>query len=510
MNDRASAFGPYHKINDHAVLTAAQMAACDAFAVQHGIPGTALMEAAGCAVVDALLARFALTPTLVLCGPGNNGGDGFVVARHLLQRGWPVRLALLGSRDALQGDAAWAAGLWPDVIEPFAGLVLADTGLIVDAVFGAGLNRPVDGLAATVLMQVRDSGLPVVAVDVPSGVMGDSGQRLGPVAPARLTVSFFRPKPAHLLLPGRQLCGEVELADIGIPAAALTHAVSAACWRNGPQCWPDLLRGPQPEDHKYRRGHVVVFGGTMSGATRLAAMAAQRMGAGLVTVAAPSIVAMVHRLALPSAIIVETDSLESCVATTRAAHVSALLVGPGGGADAEAGAFMRELVLALLATRCPLVLDADALSAFRDTPARLLNALHAACVLTPHAGEFARLFPVSGDKLADARAAAAQCGAVVLYKGYDTVIAAPDGRAILNDSAPADLAVAGAGDVLAGLIAALLAQGGDAFAAAACAAWVHGVLACRVGAGLLAEDLPAALPTLLAEMRQDGQSRQFR
>lgn len=488
------------------LLTVAQMAAADADAIQNGVPGTALMEAAGLAVTDVLLAHFTPTSVLVLCGPGNNGGDGFVVARHLWQRGWPVRVALLGEVEALTGDAAWAAGLWPGPVERFDSLHVDSVGLVVDAVFGAGLSRPVQGVAASVLAQVQACGAPVVAVDVPSGVCGDTGQVLGMAVAARLTVSFFRPKPGHVLLPARALCGQTVFADIGIDSAALTTAMQVRAWRNQPGLWPGLPAAPKITDHKYTRGHVLIVGGPMTGAARLATMAAQRMGAGLVTLAAPADTALVHRVALPSAIVAEVGSVEDVLAVAARPSVSALLVGPGGGADAR----MRALVVGLLALRKPTVLDADALTAFRAHPAELVSALHERCVLTPHGGEFARLFASTGlGKLADARQAAATGAAVVVYKGSDTVIAAPDGRAVINDNAPPELAVAGTGDVLAGLLVALMGQGASPFAAACCAVWCHGAAAARLGPGLLAEDLPAALPGLLADLRKDRAGRSF-
>jgi ADP-dependent NAD(P)H-hydrate dehydratase / NAD(P)H-hydrate epimerase len=489
-----------------ALVTSGQMASADAFAIASGVPGTTLMEAAGTAVAQAVLSRFRLAPVLLLCGPGNNGGDGFVAARHVMQRGWPVRVALLGALADLRGDAAWAAGLWPGPVEAFESLTLDDAAIVIDAVFGAGLSRAVDGAARRVLTLVKDAGLPVVAVDVPSGVSGDTGQVQGMAVPAVATVTFFRPKPGHLLLPGRELCGERIVVDIGIGAAALTNAMTVAAWRNNPALWPGSPRSPSTRDHKYSRGHVLIIGGAMTGATRLAAMAAQRMGAGLVTLVVPATTALVHRLALPSAIVVEADSVAEIVAQAGRATVDAIIIGPGGGATAH----MRTVVQAVLALGRPTVVDADALSAFAEDPQSLMAAVHPACVLTPHAGEFQRVFPYRGDKLSAARAAAAASGTILLYKGSDTVIAAPDGRAVINDNAPPQLAVAGSGDVLAGLIGAVLAQGAEAMAAACCGAWCHGALATRLGAGLLAEDLPPALPGLLTELYARGPAGRFR
>ncbi len=472
------------------------MSEADRLTIAGGIPGPDLMETAGRAVADAICLRWPACPVSVLCGPGNNGGDGFVVARLLAERGWPVRLALLGSRSALKGDAAHHAALWTGPVEPVSPQSLVGAQLVVDALFGAGLARPLTGAAAETL---RAIACPVVAVDTPSGVHGDTGAVLGYAARAALTVTFFRLKPGHLLYPGRGLCGETLCADIGIVPGVLDR-IQPLTRRNTPSGWSLPSRGA--DDHKYRRGHCLVATGIMPGAARLAAHAALRAGGGLVSVAvAPARIAEVA--AMPAAVIVRHSAdLPSFVRLAAEQRVTSLILGPGAGADGRT----RRRVLAALATGKALVLDADALTAFAGEPARLLEALPASpVVLTPHEGEFGRLFPeIAGDKLSRARHAAANSGAVVLLKGADTVIAAPDGRAAINGNAPPWLATAGSGDVLAGVIGGLLAQGMPPFEAACAGAWLHGAAARIGGEGLIADDLLDALPSAIAAARDHG------
>ncbi|MGB6242702.1 MAG: NAD(P)H-hydrate dehydratase [Castellaniella sp.] len=478
------------------LLSPTQMTAADRAAAAAGVPGTRLMEAAGAAVAQAIQRRWQARPVLVLCGPGNNGGDGFVAARLLQAAGWPVRVALMGDRAALRGDAAWAAQRWTGPVDAIDPAVVAQAGLIVDALLGAGLSRAPDAALDAVIQAVNASGAPVCAIDVPTGLDGATGQCPGAAIRADLTVTFFRRKPGHLLLPGRTLCGELHCADIGIPDAVL-GPIAAQVWANAPDLWLSRFPWPGAGDHKYRRGHVLVIGGAvMLGASRLACLAAARIGAGLVTLAVPPAGWAVQAAALTSVMVEplpQDERLDQALADPRR---NALLIGPGLGRSDAA----RRQVLALLATGRPCVLDADALSVFADHPAVLLDALHARCVLTPHEGEFARLFAVSGDKLSRARAAAQRSGAMLVLKGADTVIAAADGRCAINDNAPPTLATAGAGDVLAGCIAGLLAAGMPAFEAACAAVWLHGLAADQLGWGLLAEDLPAALPSALASL----------
>ena len=479
--------------NDLALLTPREMGEADRYAIGQGIDGPTLMETAGRAVTEAIRARWPGRPVAVLCGPGNNGGDGFVVARHLATHGWPVRLALLGSRDDLKGDAAHHARLWTGAVEPFAPAVLDGAGLAIDAIFGAGLSRPVDGEAAAMIAALKAREIPVCAIDVPSGLDGATGAVLGDAAPADLTVTFFRKKPGHLLFPGRFLCGAVELADIGIPVAALAP-IAPRTFENGTALWRDGYPWPRVDGHKYGRGHALVLGGeTITGASRLTARAALRVGAGLVTLAAPTPSWAIYAAALTAVMVQRFEGAAGFAAILADTRKNAIAIGPGAGVGAET----RDHVLAALATKRAVVLDADAISSFADAPDALFGAVSGPCVLTPHEGEFARLFRCTGDKVRRAREAAALSRAIVLLKGPDTVIAAPDGRAVINANAPPHLATGGSGDVLTGFIAGLLAQGMDAFDAAAAGAWLHGEAASRVGPGLIAEDLPDALPPVL-------------
>ncbi|MDH3475459.1 MAG: NAD(P)H-hydrate dehydratase [Rhodospirillales bacterium] len=481
-----------------ALLSVAEMGRADAAAVAGGVPGRELMEHAGRAVADAIRARWQPSPVLVCCGPGNNGGDGFVAARHLAEAGWPVRLALLGQKAALKGDAAHHAGLWSGEVLGLETGVLERADLIVDALFGAGLDRPLAGAARDLLAEATARDLPVVAVDVPSGLSGDTGEVLGAVAPrAALTVTFFRKKPGHLLLPGRAHVGELVVADIGIPETVLNE-IAPRTWENGPGLWAAAYPRREAEDHKYRFGHAVVLGGaTVTGAARLAARAALRVGAGLVSVACPREALTIYALSSASVITRPLDTEADFAALLAEPRHNAFLLGPGNGVTAET----RARSLAALGAGKAVTLDADALTVFQDQPEALFAAIDGPTVLTPHEGEFQRLFPdLEGDKLSRARAAAARCGAAVLLKGADSVIAAPDGRAAINANAPPALATAGTGDVLAGLVAGLLAQGMAPFEAACAGAWLHGESASGLGPGLIAEDLPEALPAVLRHL----------
>lgn len=457
------------------------MAEADRRAAASGIPSIDLMENAGRAVADALRRRFRPAPVAIACGPGNNGGDGFVVARHLAAAGWTVRVGLLGSTEALKGDAAAQAARWTGTVEPLGPDLLDGAGIVVDAIFGAGLARALDGAARATVEAMR--GRTVVAIDVPSGVDGSTGAVRGAAPEAALTVTFFRRKPGHLLLPGRELCGETVVEDIGIPETVL-DGLGVRCWANAPALWRDRLPRLEPSTHKYKRGHVLVLGGAaMTGAARLAARAAQRVGAGLVTLAAPEPVFPVYASALES-VIVSAEPFASLLADARR---NAIVVGPGAGRDEATAA----AATAALASGRNLVLDADGLTVFENRVEALSP--RGECVLTPHEGEFRRLFPLGEDKLASVRAAAARTGCVVVLKGSDTIVAAPSGAAAINENAPPTLATGGTGDVLAGMVAGLMAQGMAAFDAACAAVWCHGAAAARVGPRLVPEDLLAAL-----------------
>jgi hydroxyethylthiazole kinase-like uncharacterized protein yjeF len=416
----------------------------------------ALMDAAGRAVARAILQRYRPCRVLVLAGPGNNGGDGKVAARYLAQAGWPVRVA----------DAFTAS------VED-----VRRAELVIDAVFGAGLSRDVSAQVADLLRAARR----IIAVDVPSGVDGATGAVRGYAPQAELTITFFRKKPGHLLYPGRGLCGELLLCDIGMPNSVL-EAINPQTWENTPALF--TLPSRAATGHKYSAGDVTVLCGKLAGAARLACAAARRAGAGMVTLAAKA------PMVLPEAgLILRTDKLATLLQDDRR-HT--WVVGPGLGVERAGDALAQ-----LIAKQKTIVADADALTACAGAPEKLRGA----AVITPHTGEFTRVFGAIGpSKLEAARRTAAATGAVTILKGADTVIAAPDGRAAINANAPVWLATGGTGDVLAGLTAALLAQGMAAFEAACAAVWLHGEAARSLGPGLLAEDLPAALPKVIVAL----------
>jgi NAD(P)H-hydrate epimerase len=483
-------------MNRHALLSVAEMRAADAAAVEGGQSGSELMERAGAAVAAAALDRWPGRPVLVLCGPGNNGGDGFVAARRLKEAGASVRLALLGNRDRLAGEATEAAARWKGSLSALAPELLTGQDLVIDALLGAGLARPLEGVALAVVQAMSERAVDSLAVDVPSGLDGDSGAVLGAAAPARLTVTFCRAKPGHYLLPGRTYCGELLVADIGI-ADSIVDRLAPRQWLNGPWAW--RFRPPEAGEHKYDRGHVLLLGGSrMTGAARLAARAARRAGAGMATLLAAEPALPIYAADQPGLIVAPVGELERYLADRR---IAAVLLGPGAGA----GAATRKQVLEILSRRKPCVLDADALSAFAGRPQDLFAAIAGPALMTPHEGEFTRLFPgLTGHKVARARAAAELGRSCLLLKGSDTVIAAPDGRALINANAPASLATAGAGDVLAGIALACLGRGMDPLDAGGAAAWLHGAAATRFGPGLIAEDLPEMLPGVLAELWREA------
>jgi NAD(P)H-hydrate epimerase len=485
-----------------ALLSVAEMYRADALttmgAIEGGVTGIVLMEHAAAAIVREIRRRWTPRPTLVLCGPGNNGGDGYGVACLLARARWPVTVASLGDPARLKGDAAIMAARWPGSVADLDSGLLDGAALVVDAVFGAGLTRPVDGVAQDIITALAARAVPVLAVDVPSGVHGDTGVVMGAAAPAAVTVTFFRPKPGHFLLPGRALRGDLVVADIATPTAVLDEIAPKASV-NGPDLWARHLPRPGPENHKYHRGHALVVGGpeASTGAARLAAGAALRVGAGLVTVAAPpgSIGAYgAHLTSVMTRAVADDAAFDAILADKRK---NAVLLGPGAGVDETT----RRRVLATLGAGKACVLDADALTVFADKPAELFAALRARCVLTPHDGEYARLLDATGDRLTRARALAEASGAVVLLKGGDTVVAAPVGRAAICANAPPSLATAGSGDVLSGLILGLLAQGAPPFEAACAAAWMHGEAARALGPGLVSSDLSGALSGVLRRLQ---------
>ena len=492
-----------------ALLTCAQMLEADRLTVASGISAFTLMDNAGRAVAQAITERYTPRSVVVVCGPGNNGGDGFVVARCLGEAGWTVRVVRLGAtskpRPQGTGEAARHAALFHGDVVELTPAALAGAALVVDALFGAGLSRALEFEAASTLQAAAARKLPIVAIDVPSGVMGDSGADLGASA-AALTVTFFRKKLGHVLQPGKTLCGEVVVADIGTPESVWNH-ITPHSFENDPCLWAHALPALHPEANKYTRGHALIVGGhPTTGASRLAARAAARAGAGLTTIAVPEVAFAVYAGALTSVMVLplsDTTAQQDLARLLSDARFKALLIGPGAGLNTNT----REQVLAMLATGRPTVLDADALTVFQAAPTELFNAIRGPCVLTPHEGEFARLFKIEAgvSKLDRALNAAQRSGAVVVLKGSDTVIASPaqpnDSQAamhsIVNTNAPSSLATAGSGDVLAGIVVGLLTQGMTPFFAAAAAVWMHSKAAIAFGPGLIAEDLPELLPGVL-------------
>lgn len=484
------------------ILTTAEMAEADRLTIATGTAGIVLMERAGIAVADAI-SHFPGRGVEVVVGPGNNGGDGFVAARHLAERGYEVRVSFVGDLAKLTGDAATAAGRWSGQVHPAEGAQLGGCDIVIDALFGAGLDREITGTAKAMIETVNRSGATVIAVDLPSGINGNSGMVMGAAVKAHHTVTFFRKKPGHLLLPGRLHCGSVTVADIGIPDSVL-DAIKPQTFANGTALWGARFPAPKTEGHKYARGHAVVVSGGLAttGAARLSARGALRAGAGLVTIASPADALAVNAANSLAVMVREVDGAEALAGFLSDRRLNAVVLGPGGGV----GAGMRQQVLAALASEAAVVLDADALTSFADAPADLFAAIRRrqgrGVVLTPHGGEFVRLFSSLPDdahvksKLQHAHVAAEASGAVVLLKGPDTVVATPDGRASISDNAPPYLATAGAGDVLAGMIAGLLAQGMEPFDAASAAVWLHGEAAAEFGPGLIAEDLTEALPAV--------------
>jgi len=477
-----------------ALLDVKQMGEADRLTVVAGAPGTALMENAGVSVAQTIIERWSARPVTIMCGPGNNGGDGFVTARILVEAGWSVRLALLGARECLKGEAHHHAERWSGAVEPLTPAALEGAELVVDAIFGTGLSRALEGPAEKTLAALERKGTPIVAIDVPRGVMGDTGEGLGAVAVV-LTVTFFRKKPGHLLLPCRLFCSEVTVTDIGTPPSVL-DVITPGTFENDPALWLADLPRPNSSGNKYSRGHGLISGGyPITGAARMAARAAARAGSGLTTIAVPEIALPIYAAALTSIMVrpvVEPGDFGRLLADRR---ISAFLIGPGVGGETRA--------LAMPSSGRATLIDADAITTFQDDPEALDRAIVDACVVTPHKGEFKRVFNASGDKLQRTRAAARRSGAIVVLKGANTVIAAPDDRAIINANAPPTLATAGSGDVLSGFIVGLLAQGMEPFLAAAAAVWLHGAAAVAFGPGLVAEDLPDILPRVLRGLQDE-------
>jgi hydroxyethylthiazole kinase-like uncharacterized protein yjeF len=476
------------------ILTTAETAAADRAAIAAGTAGFTLMQRAGEAVAEAIVARWSLRAVTVLCGPGNNGGDGFVVARLLQDAGWPIQLVLAGDRGALKDDAALAADGWTGEIDPVGPEALDDASLVVDALFGAGLSRPLSAELRALLEAAEAQGLPIVAVDMPSGLPGDAAAPLDYAPKAALTVTFHRKKPAHVLEPARNFCGEIVVADIG-----LAPPEGASLFENAPGLWLRLFPWPQPGTHKHKRGRLGVVSGKVfdTGAARLAARAGLRL-AGAVRMYCPTEAAPIVATHLEAVMLKAFDTAGEL--EQEASEMDAMVIGPAAGLDDLTVAYLE----GLSRTKAALVVDADGLTIFKGREADLFALVDDRDVLTPHTGEFERIFPgllaASPDRIAAARKAAKRSGAVVLLKGDDTVVAAPDGRAAVTTNATPWLATAGSGDVLAGIIGGLLAGHVPAFEAACMGAWIHAEAGSSFGSGLTAEDLPGLIPDVLRKL----------
>ena len=496
------------------LLTNSEMALADSAAVKGGVPSLTLMENAGQGVADCAATMLKeisdpAAPIAILCGPGNNGGDGFVAARHLKKSAHTVRVGLNGDIQSLKGDARSMAERWDGGHTRCDSSLLSGCGLVIDAIFGAGLTRPIEPKSTwgNVIDAVNAGSAPVLSVDVPSGLNGTTGEAAGAAIQAARTITFFRAKPGHLLYPGRALCGDVIIADIGIPEHVLDTLDKPdkrqRTWRNAPSLWLAAWGPSESQAHKYTHGHTVVVSGPThkTGAARLAARAALRIGSGLVTVASPQDAAAENAAHLTAIMLEPINGARELQTLLSDVRKNACVIGPGCGA----GDRTCELVTTVLKSTATAVLDADALTSFAAKPTVLFKACQARpdkpVIITPHEGEFARLFPdLKTDKLQAARAAAERSVAIVVLKGADTVVAAPDGRAAINDNAPPWLATAGSGDVLAGFIAGLCAQNMEAFSAACAGVWLHGDCASQFGRGLIAEDLPELLPASLSAL----------
>jgi len=477
------------------ILTAAEMRQAENAAIAGGVSGIQLMNSAGAGAARAIIETFTPCPVLVLCGPGNNGGDGFIVAQHLKKAGWTVRVACMVSRNALKNDALLASRTWDGEIENLnSNLSVHQTGLVVDAVFGTGFDRVLDPELAILFDKIRARKIPVAAVDVPSGLNATSGSVDDGTLKASLTVTFCRKKIGHVLLPGKSYCGRVVVADIPITDQTVA-ALGTTCFENDPALWLKDFPLPDAGGHKYTRGHALVYGGEKrAGAACLAAAAAQKIGAGLVTIASPAKCRALYAGYRASIMVDDCDDAGELKKILRDERKNAVLIGPGAGVDER----LRQAVDALLSLNKSGVLDADVFSVYQDNPGELFAKLSPRYVLTPHEGEFQRQFGVmEGDKPERARKAAKIANAIILLKGADTVIAAPDGATVINTNAPPTLATAGAGDVLAGIITGLIAQGMPPFMAACAGAWLHGAAAQAYGLGLTAEDLISRLSQAL-------------
>ncbi len=493
---------PEISASSHLLLSAAEMRRVEEAAIAAGRSGFALMQEAGKGVAGILRRDYdARRSAIILCGPGNNGGDGFVAATELRRVGWRVVILADRERAAYRGEAGEAVALWVGEIRPLTIAALRDAlaeeprALILDALFGIGLTRDLDRRYGEIMDLAKIAGRPIIAIDIPSGIDADSGALRGFALPATRTITFGWAKPGHFLAPGEGHTGLLEILPLGF-RPEWGKASGAKLWRNDPDLWREDHPYPQAEDHKYSRGlGLILARSAMFGAGLLAARAARRIGAGMIAMGAPTAIHSALIAAQPGLIVKKLESGEDVPALLAEPRYRAILVGCGSPADGEA----RAMALGALAGDPPVIVDGGGLSAFAEKPGDLFARLRPDCVLTPHDGEFAALFPdlaVLPDRLQATRAAAERSGACVLRKGRISLFAAPDGRAVIAPPAPADLATAGSGDVLAGILLGLMAQKMPSFSALGAALFAHGAAARHCGPRLIAEDLPEALRAL--------------
>ena len=485
-----------YKIKGTELLSTDEMIRADSLAVNATKSSFDLMKAAGLAVFRVLRKSWTWRNVLVLCGPGNNGGDGFIVASLLRDAGWPVKVGLLGNISDLKGDVSLAVKHWQGETSKITPDLFGEADLIVDGLFGAGLSRDIDGITKDLINEINQTDIDCLSIDLPSGIDGNTGQVKGCAICAKETVTFFRKKPGHLLLPGRHFSGKIHLKDIGITPSVLRN-IKPNLYENAVENWREHFPYPRPTDYKYSRGHTVIGGGMdMPGAALLAARASRRIGSGMTTIIADEITRNSYSGRDPGILfrtLGKRGDFEEIISDPR---VNTVLLGPGNGVTDET----RHKVVVTLREKRATVLDADALTVFQDDPKYLFNWIKGPAVLTPHEGEFARLFDTTSDKITNCKAAADLSGAVVISKGYDTVIASPDGRTVVNNNAPSTLATAGSGDVLSGIIVGLLAQGMPMFEAASAGVWLHGEAANSFGMGLIAEDIVKAIPGVIQSL----------
>lgn len=488
------------------LLTPKQMALADSMTIQSGISGIELMQNAGDVLYDAFCGHFQdAGNVLIVCGLGNNGGDGFVLAERISKSGCKVSVCIIGDISHIDGDARLALDLLPASVPQIIKPEWDQYDLIVDGLFGAGLARDLTGPYAEAVLAINNSPAKVLAIDLPSGINGETGHISGCAVEANVTATFFRKKPGHILFPGHAHCGHVIVGQIGI-ADDVLEDIAPNIFYNAPELWSALLPTPQLMGHKYSRGHTLAISGPIekSGAIRLAANAALRIGSGLVTIAAPTDTLHAHAARTDVLMLAPMDSTEQLKDHLRDPRINSICIGPGLDPDENT----RQLVLTILEHSASVVLDAGALSAFTEYAQVLHDAISnrtAPAILTPHDGEFNRIFPAlkpTLSKLEKARIAAHMVGATIILKGPDTVIAnadreSADGRTAISDNGSPWLATAGSGDVLSGMISGLLAQGMPAFEAASAAVWFHSEASQIIGPGLISSDLDQGLKTAL-------------